>query len=100
MVKTCDPAPVMLSLKVTRGCLTRFRLAYEGPRFDRTGDTRMTVGQAICRRVFEENECPASKLNTRKSVAIGDLHGDFHRLVRLLEEEGILIRGTYAWNPQ
>lgn len=60
----------------------------------------MTVGSATCRRVFEEGECPPSKLNTRKVVAIGDLHGDFHRLVRLLEEEGILIRGTYAWNPQ
>jgi hypothetical protein len=33
-------------------------------------------------------------------VAIGDLHGDFYRLTRILEEEGILIPGTYAWNPR
>ncbi len=60
----------------------------------------MAVGSAVCHRIFEDNERPTSKLSTRKIVAIGDLHGDFHRLVRLLEEEGVLIRGTYAWNPQ
>jgi hypothetical protein len=58
------------------------------------------MSPATAHRVFEENECPPSRLTTRKTVAIGDLHGDFHRLVRLLEEEGVLIRGTYAWNPQ
>jgi len=60
----------------------------------------MSAGPAVCRRVYEEGEAPATKRTTRKSVAIGDLHGDFHRLVRLLEEEGVLVRGTYAWNPQ
>jgi len=60
----------------------------------------MSVGPAVCRRVYEEGEAPAGKRTTRKFVAIGDLHGDFHRLVRLLEEENVLIRGTNAWNPQ
>lgn len=35
----------------------------------------------------------------RKVIAIGDLHGDYYRLVRILEEQQILIPGTLAWNP-
>ena len=51
-------------------------------------------------RVYELGECPPDKFASRKAVAIGDLHGDFYRLVRILEEEGILIKGTLAWSPQ
>ncbi|MHC9539970.1 MAG: metallophosphoesterase [Vulcanimicrobiota bacterium] len=35
----------------------------------------------------------------RKAVAVGDLHGDYYRLVRILEEQQIIISGTTAWNP-
>lgn len=59
----------------------------------------MTAAAATCPRVFEGDEAPPEVKSTRKTVAIGDLHGDFYRLVRLLEEHGILIPGTYAWNP-
>jgi hypothetical protein len=38
--------------------------------------------------------------NRRLLVAIGDLHGDYYRLIRILEENHILIRGTLAWNPE
>jgi hypothetical protein len=60
----------------------------------------MSTGQAVAARIFDEHDCPVSNLTTRKMVAIGDLHGDFYRLVRLLEEEQILIAGTFAWNPR
>ena len=53
-----------------------------------------------CPRVFEGREAPPGVKTTRRTIAIGDLHGDFYRLVRLLEEHGILIPGTYAWNPE
>lgn len=59
-----------------------------------------SASAVMSRRVYEENSRPAETLTQRKSVAIGDLHGDFYRLTRILEEEGILIPGTYAWNPQ
>jgi hypothetical protein len=36
----------------------------------------------------------------RTLVAIGDLHGDYYRLVRLMRESDLLLPGTYAWNPQ
>lgn len=41
----------------------------------------------------------SSKRKLRKVVAIGDLHGDYYRLVRILEEQQILIPGTTVWNP-
>ncbi len=37
--------------------------------------------------------------NTRKVVAVGDLHGDFWRLMRLMEEQDLLLPSTRAWNP-
>lgn len=36
---------------------------------------------------------------TRLLVAIGDLHGDYFRLLRLLRENDLLLPGTTAWNP-
>ena len=35
----------------------------------------------------------------RKVVAIGDLHGDYYRLLRILEEQHLIIPGTTVWNP-
>lgn len=35
----------------------------------------------------------------RKVVAIGDLHGDYYRILRILEEQQILIPGTLVWDP-
>ncbi len=60
----------------------------------------MSVVPAKGQRVFEIQERPPQTLSTRKSVAIGDLHGDFYRLTRILEEEGILIPGTGVWDPR
>ncbi|MDQ7822909.1 MAG: metallophosphoesterase [Candidatus Eremiobacteraeota bacterium] len=36
----------------------------------------------------------------RKVVAIGDLHGDYFRLLRILEEQQLVIPGTTVWNPE
>jgi hypothetical protein len=36
----------------------------------------------------------------RKLIAIGDLHGDFHRLVRLLSEQNILDPDRLEWKPE
>ena len=51
----------------------------------------------------ETKEVPAAtvKLNNkrRKTVAVGDLHGDYYRLVRILEEEKIVLPETLAWDP-
>ncbi|MBI2252393.1 MAG: metallophosphoesterase, partial [Armatimonadetes bacterium] len=38
------------------------------------------------------------KKNLRKIIAIGDLHGDYHRLARILKENNILMENN--WNPQ
>jgi len=35
----------------------------------------------------------------RKVVAVGDLHGDYYRLIRILEEHHLVIPGTTVWNP-
>ncbi len=35
----------------------------------------------------------------RKVVAIGDVHGDYYRVLRILEEQQILIPGTLVWDP-
>ena len=35
----------------------------------------------------------------RKLLAIGDLHGDYHRLIRHLRENDLLLPDTLAWNP-
>ena len=37
---------------------------------------------------------------TRLLVAIGDLHGDYFRLERLLRENELVMPGTMAWNPE
>lgn len=46
---------------------------------------------------IEENK--TGRVKKRKTVAVGDLHGDYARLTRILNEEGLLIEGTWAWNP-
>jgi hypothetical protein len=33
----------------------------------------------------------------RRLIAIGDLHGDVHRLVRILERQEVLMKGTRKW---
>lgn len=38
--------------------------------------------------------------DTRLLVAIGDLHGDYYRLERLLRENDLVLPGTMAWNPE
>ncbi len=35
----------------------------------------------------------------RKVVAVGDVHGDYYRVLRILEEQQITIPGTAEWNP-
>jgi hypothetical protein len=44
-----------------------------------------------------ETEKPHKK---RKTVAIGDLHGDYERMLRILNEQDLLIEGTWIWNPE
>lgn len=36
---------------------------------------------------------------TRTLVAIGDLHGDYFRMLRLLRENDLILPGTTVWNP-
>ncbi|MEW6280167.1 MAG: metallophosphoesterase [Candidatus Eremiobacterota bacterium] len=43
---------------------------------------------------------PSAERETRTVVAIGDLHGDYYRLRRLLLENNILLPDTDAWNPE
>lgn len=44
-------------------------------------------------------EVKDSPVQMRTLIAIGDLHGDFYRLERLLRESDLLLPGTLAWNP-
>lgn len=37
---------------------------------------------------------------TRTLLAIGDLHGDYYRLLRHLRENDLLLPDTLAWNPE
>lgn len=37
---------------------------------------------------------------TRRVVAVGDLHGDYHRLVRVLDEHGLIRPEPLSWNPE
>lgn len=46
-----------------------------------------------------EKSSPTSQ-ETRLLVAIGDLHGDYFRLERLLRENDLVMPGTMAWNPE
>lgn len=41
-----------------------------------------------------------SNLKPHKIVAIGDLHGDYYRLLRILHEQEIFIPGKLEWNPK
>ncbi|OQA19949.1 MAG: hypothetical protein BWY64_00513 [bacterium ADurb.Bin363] len=43
-----------------------------------------------------------SRINKRKIIAVGDLHGDYFRLIRFLKEEEIVIlknKDVFQWNP-
>jgi hypothetical protein len=44
-------------------------------------------------------EQTAASKKLRKVVAVGDLHGDYYRLLRILEEQQLIIPGTTVWNP-
>ncbi|HXE71261.1 MAG TPA: metallophosphoesterase [Candidatus Nitrosotenuis sp.] len=46
-----------------------------------------------------EGQAPEAPPQTRKLVAVGDLHGDYHRLLRHLRENELLLPGTLEWNP-
>ncbi len=39
------------------------------------------------------------KKKKRRIVAIGDLHGDYARLLRIMNEQGLLLEGTEVWDP-
>lgn len=43
---------------------------------------------------------PESATGTRLLVAIGDLHGDYYRLERILRENDLVVPNTVAWNPE
>jgi len=45
-----------------------------------------------------EESAVAIKKKKRKSIAVGDLHGDYGRLIRILYENELLIEGTWAWD--
>lgn len=55
--------------------------------------------QKICKKVLRESTLPR-KRKKRKIVAVGDLHGDFYRLVRILREHGILEKQSLNWSPR
>ena len=48
----------------------------------------------------ENTEVENSKVPKRILLAVGDLHGDYYRLLRHLRELELLIPGTMAWNPE
>jgi len=50
--------------------------------------------------VETEEKSKADNKVTRKTVAIGDLHGDYVRLIRIMNENNLLIEGTWVWNPE
>ena len=47
----------------------------------------------------EDKKSPAK----RKLIAVGDLHGDYFRLIRILKEENVIIvkdKDNFEWNPE
>ena len=42
----------------------------------------------------------SKKHKIRKVIAIGDLHGDYNRLMRYFYEQKLLIEDTWVWNPE
>lgn len=62
------------------------------------------VTQAIANSDVAQESSPAEGSGTRlkrkrKIVAVGDLHGDYGRLTRIMDEQGLIIEGTWAWDP-
>lgn len=43
---------------------------------------------------------PDQSKDNRLLVAIGDLHGDYFRLERILRENNLIVPSTMAWDPQ
>jgi len=37
---------------------------------------------------------------TRRVVAVGDLHGDYHRLIRILDEHALIGHDPLSWDPE
>ena len=60
-------------------------------------ETQKMEGQPESRAEAAPDSASDSKMRTL--VAVGDLHGDYFRLVRLLRESDLLLPGTLAWNP-
>lgn len=48
-------------------------------------------------------EVESKPVKKRKLIAVGDLHGDYFRLIRILKEEDVIIlknKDVYRWNPE
>ncbi len=50
--------------------------------------------------VYVPSEEASKSESTRIVLAVGDLHGDYYRLIRYLRELELLLPGTMAWNPE
>ncbi|MDO5295563.1 MAG: metallophosphoesterase [bacterium] len=61
------------------------------------GTNENEVGKGTEQSTLEKT---ASDSNSRILLAIGDLHGDYYRLMRHLRELELLLPGTMAWNPE
>lgn len=48
----------------------------------------------------DDNGRPPIDDRTRTLMAVGDLHGDYYRLLRYLREMDFLLPGTISWNPK
>ncbi len=48
----------------------------------------------------DDNGRPPIDDKTRTLMAVGDLHGDYYRLLRYLREMDFLLPGTISWNPK
>lgn len=67
----------------------------------KTSDSESAESAEKAQEVKPETEAAKpSEQQMRTLVAIGDLHGDFYRLERLLRESDLLLPGTLAWNPE
>lgn len=42
---------------------------------------------------------PSGARVARKMIAVGDLHGDYYRLLRVLRETGVFLEDRLEWNP-
>lgn len=49
---------------------------------------------------FKENEVMSIKEKIRTLIAIGDLHGDYYRLIRILSEKNLIDKKTLKWDQK